>query len=262
MVRIYVNSISHSFPAIRGRLDVLEDISFEVGPSEVLTLVGPSGCGKSTLLRCAAGLITPSSGSILVGEFPPATLLLEKKIGFGFQEPALLPWRTVEQNVRLPIEIGPAEAANVPSAEYFERLLSITRLTSFRDYYPSQLSGGMRQRVALARSLLVRPNLLLLDEPLASLDLLTRTDLMVEMSSILAELECPTVIVTHSIDEAAFWGSKIAVLSDRPAKIIRTLTNATSFPRKLDHMDSDLFHKLTSECRKTIYSQKTNASLN
>lgn len=254
---VYAQSVSHKFDSANGKLAVLDSVSLSLDPGGISTILGPSGCGKTTLLRCLGGLLIPSSGTIIIDNQSPRTLLARKEVGFGFQEPALLPWRTVVENVRLPLEIGPSQGSSSPTEIRVEELLKITGLQDFRDYYPDQLSGGMKQRVALARALLIKPTLLLLDEPLSGLDLLTRTELMVELSAIFAQLDCPIVIVTHSVDEAVFWGSQIIVLSELPGRILKILENATRRPRELSDLDTHLFHQLTGECRRIVFSHQS-----
>jgi NitT/TauT family transport system ATP-binding protein len=258
MIRVCVDNLSHSYRLDRGALEVLRNITLAIESRQIVTLLGPSGCGKSTLLRCIAGLIEPSSGTVRIDQFQPSQLRLKKAIGFAFQEPALLSWRTVAENILLPSEIGPKTLDETAVAKKLEELLSFTGLTQFRDYYPDQLSGGMKQRVALARTLLLDPSVLLLDEPLASLDLLTRTRLMVELSAMLAQLECPTIIVTHSVEEAVFWGSQIVLLSDRPGSIVKILEHNTTFPRTIEYLESDVFHTLSGQCREILFNYQTN----
>jgi len=259
MASIYANGVSHGFDTGSGKLAVLRDIKLELSSGQIGTILGPSGCGKTTLLKCLAGLLTPSSGSITIGDEAPQQLLSQKQVAFGFQEPVLLPWRTVSQNISLPLEIGPRTIAVSTVNERIRDLLELTGLRNFGDYFPSQLSGGMKQRAALARALIVEPKLLLLDEPLAGLDLLTRTELMVELAAIFSKLYCPIVVVTHSVDEAVFWGSEIIVLSELPGHILKTIQNPAPQPRDLSHLDTPVFHRLTAECRHIIFNRQHEA---
>jgi NitT/TauT family transport system ATP-binding protein len=203
--------ISHRF----GTLEVLDDVSFTVSSGEVVAIVGPSGCGKSTLLSILGGLLQPSSGQAeLRGAVPPASF---NPLTFVFQDFALLPWCTVEENVEFPLlhtGLGAAEQrAIVVDA------LRRTGLTDFQGTYPKQLSGGMRQRVGIARALAVRPAILLMDEPLSALDSQTRELLMEDFIGLLADGAMGAVYVTHNLEEAVRLADRIVVLSRRPGRV-------------------------------------------
>jgi NitT/TauT family transport system ATP-binding protein len=207
---IAVERVSHRFES----LDVLSDVSFEVDDNEIFAIVGPSGCGKSTLLSIIGGLIEPSSGQVSVGGLPRDAL---NPITFVFQDFALLPWRSVADNVQLPLE-----HRDLPRAEmrdFVINALQRTGLTEFADAYPKQLSGGMRQRVGLARALAVKPSILLMDEPLSALDGQTREILMEDLSGLLASTQLSAVYVTHNLDEALRLADRIAVFSRRPGRL-------------------------------------------
>ena len=203
------------YDATRADLLALDNMSLGVEEGEFLAIVGPSGCGKSTLLRLFAGLIRPIAGSILLRGQP----LTEphREIGFVFQRANLMPWRTVLANIALPLEI-----ARVPQREALERaqdLIALVGLEGFAESYPAQLSGGMQQRVSLARALIHEPTVLLLDEPFGSLDALTRERMNAELLRIW-NLRKPTVVmVTHSISEAVFLSDRILVLTARPGRV-------------------------------------------
>ena len=208
---LIANHISHRF----GALDVLDDVSFTVGAGEVVAIVGPSGCGKSTLLPILGGLLQPCAGSAQWRGAPPSGSF--NPLTFVFQDFALLPWCTVEENVEFPLlHTGlaiPERRAIVDDA------LRRTSLADFRGTYPKQLSGGMRQRVGIARALAVRPAILLMDEPLSALDSQTRELLMEDFVNLLADGSMGAVYVTHNLEEAVRLADRIVVLSRRPGRI-------------------------------------------
>jgi NitT/TauT family transport system ATP-binding protein len=208
---LIADHISHRF----GALEVLDDVSFTVRSGEVVAIVGPSGCGKSTLLSILGGLLQPGSGlAQWRGAPPPGSL---NPLTFVFQDFALLPWCTVEQNVEFPLlhtALGIAERRAV-----IDDALRRTSLTDFRTAYPKQLSGGMRQRVGIARALAVRPAILLMDEPLSALDSQTRELLMEDFIQLLADGAMGAVYVTHNLEEAVRLADRIVVLSRRPGRV-------------------------------------------
>ena len=208
---LIADHISHRF----GTLEVLDDISFAVRPGEVVAVVGPSGCGKSTLLSILGGLLQPSGGAAELRGAPPMDSL--NPLTFVFQDFALLPWFSVEANVAFPLEhtaLDPTERRAV-----VDDALRRTGLSDFRGAYPKQLSGGMRQRVGIARALAVRPAILLMDEPLSALDSQTRELLMEDFVRLLADGAMGAVYVTHNLEEAVRLADRIVVLSRRPGRI-------------------------------------------
>jgi NitT/TauT family transport system ATP-binding protein len=208
---LIADHISHGF----GALDVLDDVSFTVRAGEVVAIVGPSGCGKSTLLSILGGLLEPRAGAArLRGEPPPGSL---NPLTFVFQDFALLPWSTVEANVEFPLLHTPLSAQQ--RRNVVDDALRRTGLTDFRAAYPKQLSGGMRQRVGIARALAVRPAMLLMDEPLSALDSQTRELLMEDFIGLLADGTMGAVYVTHNLEEAVRLADRIVVLSRRPGRI-------------------------------------------
>jgi NitT/TauT family transport system ATP-binding protein len=215
-MELLVQSVSHDF----GDLAVVRDISFHVAPGEILALVGPSGCGKSTLLAIIGGLLHPQNGRVATigappdGSFNPMT--------FVFQDFALLPWRSVADNVGFVLEhapLGASERGNIV-ADALRR----TGLTEFAHSYPKQLSGGMRQRVGIARALAVRPELLLMDEPFSALDAQTRDLLIEDFLTLMSGNRMGAVYVTHNLEEAARLADRVVVLSRRPARIREIVT--------------------------------------
>lgn len=249
-----VENIFHSFQNRDETLPVLRDISLEVSPGETASLLGPSGCGKSTLLRCIAGLLKPSSGRISVAGLSPCEAARQKRIGFAFQEPALLSWLKVDDNIRLPVEIGQRDVIGEEAEQRLEEMLRLTSLMEFRHYYPDQLSGGMKQRVALARALYTRPGVFLLDEPFAPLDLLSRTALAIDLRRIVDQAGVPALLVTHSVEEAVIFSQRIYILSSRPAKVRRVI-EVPSLPAGMDILDDEKFLHVAGTCRRTLLEE-------
>jgi NitT/TauT family transport system ATP-binding protein len=204
-------------------LIALADVSLSVDAGEFLAVIGPSGCGKTTLLRTLGGLLVPTSGSVWIAGQTPVTAGRAKQVGYVFQDASLLPWRTVLQNVRLPLEVNRRNHASTHLRP--ERLLELMRLEEFSDYYPRELSGGMQQRVALARTLIFDPSLLLMDEPFGALDEITREAMRHELLRIWQSpltnggRRKTVVFVTHSIAEAVLLADRVAVLTAAPGRV-------------------------------------------
>ena len=208
---LIADHISHRF----GALEVLDNVSFTVGAGEVVAIVGPAGCGKSTLLQILGGLLRPDAGSAELRGAPPPDSF--NPLTFVFQDFALLPWCTVAENVEFPLQhtgLAPGERRAI-----VEDALRRTSLSDFRGTYPKQLSGGMRQRVGIARALAVRPAILLMDEPLSALDSQTRELLMEDFVRLLADGSMGAVYVTHNLEEAVRLADRIVVLSRRPGRV-------------------------------------------
>jgi len=196
-------------------VQALSGIDIEVSPGEFIAIVGPSGCGKSTLLRLVAGLETPDQGSVLINGDPPEKVTARHEVGIAFQDHALLPWLSVAQNIMLPARL----AGQAPELAKVTELLDLVGLSDFANARPKQLSGGMRQRVAIARSLMLDPVLLLLDEPFGALDLVTRRNLNLEFQRVWANTGASTLLITHSVDEAVQLADKVYVMSASPGTI-------------------------------------------
>jgi NitT/TauT family transport system ATP-binding protein len=218
--------VSHAFDLGGKALPVLDRVSFHMEAGELVALLGPSGCGKSTLLRLVAGLEPPSSGTLLVdderitGPHPSRVVM--------FQDPTLFPWRTVRANVSLGLE---ARGLIRTHGARVNEALKLVGLTAFETAYPHQLSGGMAQRVSLARALVNDPSLLLLDEPLGKLDSMTRIAMQSELVSLWQRTGFSALLVTHDVEEALFMANRVIVLSDRPAAIKADITVDLGFPR-------------------------------
>jgi NitT/TauT family transport system ATP-binding protein len=239
--RIELRGVSKSF----GSLDALEPVTLAVEEGETVTLLGPSGCGKTTLLRLIAGLETPSIGEIVVNGMTPQEARRRKQIGFVPQSPALLPWRTVHANARLLLDVNRGKSPATPTVSV-EDLLDEVGLSDFRDAYPHELSGGMQQRVGLVRAFALDAPILLMDEPFAALDEMTRTDMRHLLGRLREPLGTTVVFVTHSIPEATFLSDRVAVMSPRPGRVHDLVRIELPHPRRPDVEDTeDFFHATT-----------------
>ena len=244
-----LRAVAHTFRVRGVAVPALAPLTLDVEPGSLVSVIGPSGCGKSTLLRIAGGLLTPSAGEVRIAGESPREAQRRKQIGFVFQDPALLPWRTVAGNVSLALEVNRRpEARPVDVAE----LLALVGLAPFRGYYPHQLSGGMKQRVALARALALDPPLLLMDEPFGALDEITRTDLRYELLRIRARLRATVLFVTHSITEAVLLSDRVAVMTGRPGRITTTLPIDLPWPRTAAAEESAAFLDYTRRLRAAL----------
>jgi NitT/TauT family transport system ATP-binding protein len=205
-----------------GDVHALDGIDLEIAAGEFVSLIGPSGCGKSTLLRVVADLEQPTSGSVLVGGKTPHQARLDQDYGIAFQQAGLLEWRSVVENVELPLHVHGVDKAK--RRERATELLELVGLAEFAGSRPSELSGGMQQRVAIARALAPSPRLLLMDEPFGALDEMTRERMQAELLRIARETEAAVLFVTHSIPEAVVLSDRVVVMSPRPGRIIEVVT--------------------------------------
>lgn len=261
---LIADRITHAYDTTSGQLPVLEALSLFAAPGEFLALVGPSGSGKSTLLRILAGLITPTQGQVVWRREPVAAVAGagpvmpdsddRPRLGMMFQSPSLMPWRSALDNVLLPLEVG-------PEAQYLDRAAAIARatellqrlgLTGFERTLPRDLSGGMQSRVALARALMSEPEILLLDEPFAGLDALTREQIGLDLARVLADRATTVIMVTHSIPEALLLADRVLVLGPRPARLRRELRVPGARPRGLSWMEAPGFTALAAEVRAAL----------
>ena len=212
---VEIRNVSKIYHTLDGETKALDDLTFDADKGEILVIVGPSGCGKSTILSIIAGLIKPSSGEVFINSNKIDGT--NKSIGYMFQNDHLFPWRTIIENVMIGLEIQ--NKVNDESIERVTSLLDTYGLADFKDHYPNQLSGGMRQRVALIRTLAIEPNLLLLDEPFSALDYQNRLAVSDDITNILRREKKTAIMVTHDISEAISMADKVVVLSNRPARI-------------------------------------------
>ena len=230
-----------------GAVHALQGVSLEVGPRELVSLIGPSGRGKSTLLRLIGDLLPPTAGAILVNGKSPRQARLARDYGIVFQQPVLYDWRTASENVQLPLEV-----MGVPKPERLARArepLRLVGLAEFSQRYPWELSGGMQQRVSIARALSFRPALLLMDEPFGALDEMTRERLNLELLDVWAETGTTILFVTHSIAEAVFLSDRVVVMSPRPGRIEVVIGVDLPRPRGAETRELPRFFALIAEVR-------------
>ena len=231
----------------------LEDIDLDIHENEFVTLVGRSGCGKSTLLRLIAGLLPSTTGRITIGDRAVDGPRVD--VGLMFQRPALMPWRTVLENVLLPVEILGLDRKQGRSRA--EELLALVGLEGFEGRRPWELSGGMQQRVALCRSLIHEPKVLLMDEPFAALDALTREELSLELQRIWSERQKTIVFVTHSISEAAVLSDRVVVLTPRPGRVARVIDVPVARPRAFgEELHAQELARAEEQVRTLLYTPR------
>ena len=251
MEQLSVQGVTKSF-AIDGRMvEVMAPLSLSLKEGEFGALIGPSGCGKSTLLRMIADILPPTSGTITIGGMSPDQARREHEIGFVFQDPTLLPWRSVIDNIRLPLEVV-GKSGRLSGASPQE-LIDLVGLTGFEHARPAQLSGGMQQRAAIARALILSPRLLLLDEPFGALDEIVRYRMNLELLRIRAASKTTSLMVTHSIQEAVFMADKVFVLAARPGRIVDVVEVGIERPRRLSQMDSPEFAEAVNRVRASLF---------
>ena len=234
----------------RRAITALQGLSLDVAVGEFLTLLGPSGCGKSTFLRVVADLIQPNSGEIQVFGAPPEAARLKRDIGFVFQDPALLPWRNALANVELPLQVAVKHARRAKATP--RELLDLVGLKGSELAYPHELSGGMRQRVSIARALASDPKILLMDEPFGALDEITRDRLNEELRRVWRELGITVLFVTHSIHEAAYLGQRVLMMAANPGRVRAIVPVSLPADRTLATRESPAFVALTSELRRLL----------
>jgi NitT/TauT family transport system ATP-binding protein len=244
---IEIRDVSKSFQAAHGTIQALTPVDLSIREGEFVCLVGPSGCGKSTLLRLIAGLEVPTEGSIRVGQGEDIGPL-----GFVFQEAVLLPWKSILDNIRFPLDMmgKPRDASNATAND----LIAMVGLTGFEKALPSQLSGGMRQRAAIARALAYDPPVLLMDEPFSAVDLMTRDTLNDELLRIWTRTGKTVVLVTHSIEEAVYLADRVVVMSARPGRIDAIHESGLPRPRGEETKAHPDYLALTAELRRALRS--------
>lgn len=252
MTALSLSGVDMTFNAGKpNAVTALSDIDLSIEPGEFVSLIGPSGCGKSTMLRLIGDLLTPSGGVISVNGKPPTQARLDRDYGMVFQSATLLDWRSVSENVELPLEI-----MEMPKPERSARasaMLDLVQLEGFADHYPWQLSGGMQQRVAIARALSFQPSILLMDEPFGALDEMTRERMQMELLQIWRETGTTVVFVTHSIPEAVFLSTRVVVMSPRPGRIADVVPVDLAQPRAFETREQQQFFDLLTSVRESLH---------
>jgi NitT/TauT family transport system ATP-binding protein len=250
MAIIDIRGAGKTFASRAGSTEALRDVSLAIESEEFVSIIGPSGCGKSTLLRLVGDLAEPSTGTVTVNGKRPRAARLDRDYGIVFQTPVLYDWRTVIENIRLPLEL-----IGHPRTEREDRpraLLRLVGLEGFENHYPCQLSGGMQQRVAIARALVLNPSILLMDEPFGALDEMTRERLNLELLNVWSETSSTVLFVTHSIAEAVFLSSRVVVMSPRPGSIERVVEVDLPRPRTDKTRELPRFFDLVTTVRGSL----------
>jgi NitT/TauT family transport system ATP-binding protein len=242
---IHLSGVTRTFAVGTREICALRDVSLCCQAGSFTALIGPSGCGKSTLLRIIAGLERPDGGTVLIGGATPREKCRSGSLGVAFQDPALLPWRTVRQNIALPLQILTRSAPE--SHNEIDRLIRLVGLEGFENARPGQLSGGMRQRVAIARTLVTDPSVLLMDEPFGALDQILRRSMNIELQRVWMQKRATTVLVTHGIDEAVFLADRVIVMQRNPGRIARIVDIPFDRPRMPELFSTSEFHRLEDE---------------
>jgi NitT/TauT family transport system ATP-binding protein len=252
---IRLSDITRTFAVAGKPVYALRDVSLLCEAGSFTALIGPSGCGKSTLLRIIAGLEHPDAGSVSIGGQTPQVKCRTGALGVAFQDSALLPWRSVRQNIALPLQVlrrSPSSAQ-----DKIDGLIELVGLKGFENARPAQLSGGMRQRVAIARTLVTDPSVLLMDEPFGALDQILRRNMNIELQRIWMANRATTLLVTHGIDEALFLADRVVVMHRNPGRIARIVDIPFARPRVPELFSAPEFHALEDEIAAYLYAGTT-----
>ncbi|MFD1694228.1 ABC transporter ATP-binding protein [Roseibium aestuarii] len=247
---IDIRDLSLTFETNDGPVHALSNIDLTIGKGDFVSFIGPSGCGKTTLLRVIADLEQKTGGEITVNSTTPENARLDRSYGYVFQAAALYPWRTIEKNIALPLEIMGLSKAEQRAR--IDKVLALVELSDFGKKFPWQLSGGMQQRASIARALAVEPDLLLMDEPFGALDEIVRDHLNDQLHQLWAKTNKTVVFVTHSIPEAVYLSTKIVVLCPRPGRIYDVIDSTLPRERTLDMRESEEFLKIAHRVREGL----------
>lgn len=252
-VRIAFDRVSVEFPTAQGPMRVLDDVSFDIREGEFVSIIGPSGCGKTTLMNMLGGFVKPSTGAVLLDGKPVAGPGPDR--GVIFQEYGVFPWLTVRQNIAFGLKLS---ASKVPAGErsaVVERYMGLMGLADFADHFPKHLSGGMRQRLALARAYAVRPQFLLMDEPFGALDAQTRSAMQDLLLEVLRAEGKTVMLITHSVEEAIYLSSRIVVVTARPARIRTIIDVPFGYPRAENVHEDPRFAELRAQIRELVMQE-------
>ncbi|MHA1567482.1 MAG: ABC transporter ATP-binding protein [Alphaproteobacteria bacterium] len=250
---IRLESISKTFQARERTVEALRDVTFDCSPGSFTALIGPSGCGKSTILRLALGLERADAGQIVIGDETPDEAKAKGATGVAFQDAALLPWRSVEHNIALPLDV--LGRSRRQYAGKIAELINLVGLTGFEKALPGELSGGMRQRVSIARALVTQPDVLFLDEPFGALDQILRRQMNIELQRISMESGATTLLVTHGVDEAVFLADRVVVMQAGPGRITQIIDIGFQRPRAPDLFRNMEFRRLTDDVTEALQTQ-------
>ena len=240
---VTAENVSFSYYQGHNQTEALRNVSFSIYEGEFVSFIGPSGCGKTTLLRLVANLLEPTAGRLLICGKPPSQARKDHDFSFMFQEPALLEWRTTLRNIMVPLELS-HNSSNEEMKRISTELINLVGLKGFEGHFPRQLSGGMKQRVSIARALTLKPPLLLMDEPFAALDQITRHRMNFELLRIWSATNSTVLFVTHNIREAVLLSDRVFVFRSQPGRLMEIINIHLSRPRTLETMESSEFDKL------------------
>ena len=246
-VRISFEKVSVDFPTSQGPMRVLDDVSFDIRNGEFVSIIGPSGCGKTTMMNIVGGFVQPTQGRVLLDGKPVTAPGPDR--GVIFQEYGVFPWLTVRQNIEFGLKLAASKTAAAERGEIVQRYMELMGLTDFADHFPKHLSGGMRQRLAIARAYAVKPEFLLMDEPFGALAALTREALNLELLRIWQASTKTVVLVTHSIEEAILLSDKVAVFSPRPGFVRELIDVPIARPRSAATRSDPVFIRLAERLR-------------
>ena len=245
---VSISGVTKTFA--QGNVTALQDIDLQLEAGEFVSLIGPSGCGKSTLLRVIGDLVEPSSGAVTINGKTARQARIDRDYGIVFQDAVLFDWRTVGKNIALPLEMLGWDREK--RRDRVREMTALVELTGFEDHHPWQLSGGMQQRVSIARALAFEPPMLLMDEPFGALDEMTRERLNLELLSIWEQLRSTVVFVTHSISEAVFLSTRVVVMSPRPGRIAGIVPIDLPYPRTVETRENAHFFELVTIVRELL----------